>query len=101
MISVPKVEVSQDLKNADIFLSFYNEDKKNEPKNYFNEFSKYKKSIKYKLGLSLKLKYMPKINFILAFILSLSQIFHRVPLPQQASQGFAQPLLTLVLQPKL
>ena len=66
MISVPKVEVSQDLKNADIFLSFYNEDKNNKPKNYFNEFSKYKKSFKYKLGLSLKLKYMPKINFILA-----------------------------------
>mgnify|MGYP006125631351 CR=1 FL=1 len=66
MISVPKVEVSQDLKNADIFLSFYNEDKKNEPQHYFNEFSKYKKSIKYKLGLSLKLKYMPKINFVLA-----------------------------------
>ncbi len=66
MISVPKVEVSQDLKNADIFLIFYNEDKKNEIKNYFNEFSKYKKSIKYKLGLSLKLKYMPKINFVLA-----------------------------------
>ena len=66
MISVPKVEVSQDLKNADIFLSFYNEDKKNKPQIYFNEFSKYKKSIKYKLGLSLKLKYMPKINFILA-----------------------------------
>jgi len=65
MISVPKVQVSQDLKNADIFLSFYNENKKYNSKDYFEELNKHKKSIKYKLGISLKVKYMPKIKFIL------------------------------------
>jgi len=65
MISVPKVEVSQDLKNAEIYLSFYNDNKNFSSKDYFSEFSKYQKTLKYKLGLSLKLKYMPKIKFIL------------------------------------
>jgi len=66
MISVVKVEVSQDLKNADIYFSFFNSDKSVDTKEYFKKFCEYRKSIKYKLGLSLKLKYMPKINFLLA-----------------------------------
>ncbi len=66
MISVVKVEVSEDLKNTDIYFSFFNSNKKIEPEQYFKKFCEYKNSIKYKLGLSLKLKYMPKINFLLA-----------------------------------
>ena len=66
MISVSNVNVSQDLKNADISLSFYNENKDFDPKVYFKEFHSFKNSIKYKLGLALKLKYMPKIKFTLA-----------------------------------
>ena len=66
MISVSDVDVSQDLKNADISLSFYNEDKNFNPEIYFKNFCKHKSSIKYKLGLALKLKYMPKIKFSLA-----------------------------------
>ena len=66
MISVSNVDVSQDLKNANIFLSFYNEDKDFDPTVHFKAFCKHKNSIKYKLGLALKLKYMPRIKFSLA-----------------------------------
>ena len=66
MLSVVNVEVSQDLKCADIYMSFFSSKEIKEPSEYFKEFCNYKNSIKYKLGLSLKLKYMPKIKFKLA-----------------------------------
>ena len=66
MVSIADVKVSQDLRNADIYLSFYNKEEDFEPKVYFDELRKNTKSIKYKLGNALKLKYMPKIKFLLS-----------------------------------
>ena len=66
MVSIADVKVSQDLRNADIYLSFYNKEDNFDPKNYFNELQKNRKNIKYKLGNILKLKYMPKIKFFLS-----------------------------------
>ena len=66
MISVSEVKVSQNLKNADIYLSFYSEKNNFNRDEYFTELYKYKNHIKYKLGRNLKLKYVPKINFMLS-----------------------------------
>ena len=66
MVSIADVKVSQDLRNADIYLSFYNKEDDFDPKIYFDELRKNRKSIKYKLGNILKLKYMPKIKFFLS-----------------------------------
>ena len=66
MVSISDVKVSQDLRNADIYLSFYNKEDDFDPKFYFDELRKNTKSIKYKLGIILKLKYMPKIKFLLS-----------------------------------
>ena len=66
MISVAEVKVSDDLKNADIYLSFYSEEDKFNEEDYFKHLYKYKNQIKYKVGNSLKLKYIPKINFKLS-----------------------------------
>ena len=66
MISISEVKVSQNLKNADIYLSFYSEKSGFNREEYFNELYKYKGHIKYKLGQNLKLKYIPKINFMLS-----------------------------------
>ena len=63
MISVSEVKVSDDLRNADIFLSFYSEKDNFNAEDCFKHLFKYKSHIKYKLGNSLKLKYIPKINF--------------------------------------
>ena len=63
MISVSEVKVSDDLRNADIFLSFYSEKNDFNAEDCFKHLFKYKSHIKYKLGNSLKLKYIPKINF--------------------------------------
>ena len=49
-----------------IYGKFYNKEEDFEPKIYFDELRKNIKSIKYKLGNALKLKYMPKIKFILS-----------------------------------
>ena len=66
MISISEVRVSQDLKNADIYISFYRQEDTFNREKYFKELYKYKNNIKYKLGQSLKLKYVPKINFMLS-----------------------------------
>tara|TARA_Y100001970_G_scaffold42776_1_gene53237 strand:- start:5601 stop:5852 length:252 start_codon:yes stop_codon:yes gene_type:complete len=66
MVSIADVKVSQDLRNADIYLSFYNKGDSFDPKVYFDELRKNTSNIKYKLGLALKLKYMPKIKFLLS-----------------------------------
>ena len=66
MVSIAEVKVSQDLRNADIYISFYNKDDDFDPKIYFNELRKNTNTIKYKLGNILKLKYMPKIKFLLS-----------------------------------
>jgi len=66
MISIAEVKVSDDLKNADIYLSFYSEKETFNQEDCFKHLYKYKNHIKYKLGNSLKLKYIPKINFKLS-----------------------------------
>ena len=66
MISVSEVKVSDDLRNADIYLSFYSEKDTFNKEKCFKHLYKYKSHIKYKLGNSLKLKYIPKINFKLS-----------------------------------
>ena len=66
MVSVAQVNVSQDLKNADIYLSFYNKEDEFDPEVYFKALNKNRKNIKYKLGNVLKLKYIPKIKFFLS-----------------------------------
>tara|TARA_Y100000758_G_C15903503_1_gene368719 strand:+ start:365 stop:616 length:252 start_codon:yes stop_codon:yes gene_type:complete len=66
MISVAEVKVSDDLRSADIFLSFYSEKDTFDKETSFKHLYKYKNHIKYKLGKSLKLKYIPKINFKLS-----------------------------------
>tara|TARA_Y100000996_G_C22053254_1_gene450038 strand:+ start:143 stop:394 length:252 start_codon:yes stop_codon:yes gene_type:complete len=66
MVSIADVKVSQDLRNADIYLSFYNKDNDFDPKQNFNELRKNTNNIKFKLGNILNLKYMPKIKFFLS-----------------------------------
>ena len=66
MISVSKVIVSDDLRNADIHFSFYSEKDTFNKKDCFKHLYKYKSQIKYKLGNGLKLKYVPRINFELS-----------------------------------
>ena len=66
MVSVVDVKVSDDLKNATLYLSFYNNTKNFSPEYYFKELNSKKNIIKYKLGNSLKLKYMPRIKFLLS-----------------------------------
>ena len=46
MISVSEVKVSQNLKNADIYLSFYSEKNNFNRDEYFTELYKYKNHIK-------------------------------------------------------
>ena len=66
MMSVSEVKVSDDLRNADIYLSFYSEKEDFNEEECFKHLYKYKSHIKYKLGNSLKLKYIPKIHFKLS-----------------------------------
>ena len=66
MVSVVDVKVSDDLKNATLYLSFYNNTKDFSPEEYFKELNSKRNIIKYKLGNSLKLKYMPTIKFLLS-----------------------------------
>ena len=66
MVSVSDVKVSRDLRNADIYLSFYNKEEDFDPDIYFKELRKHTSSIKYRLGNIIKLKYMPNIKFLLS-----------------------------------
>ena len=65
MISVSEVEVTDDLRFAKIYLSFYNMNSQNN-KNHFKVIKENKNIIKYKLGKQLRTKYVPKIDFILS-----------------------------------
>ena len=65
MISVSEVEVSDDLRFAKIYLSFYNMNNQNN-KTHFQVIKENKNIIKYKLGKQLRTKYVPKIDFILS-----------------------------------
>ena len=60
------MKVSQDLKNADIYFSFYSNDAEFDIKKSFNILCKNQGSIKFKIGQNLKLKYVPKIKFKLS-----------------------------------
>ena len=66
MISIVNVEVSQDLKNAKIYLSFYDDSNSNKPSEYFKFLKKSLGQIKFKIGNSLKTKYVPNIKFFLS-----------------------------------
>tara|TARA_Y100000590_G_scaffold412227_1_gene506992 strand:- start:263 stop:511 length:249 start_codon:yes stop_codon:yes gene_type:complete len=66
MVSIVKVEVSPDLKNAKIFLSFYDDKKTNSSSEYFNFLKKSLGQIKFKIGIALKTKYVPNIKFFLS-----------------------------------
>ena len=50
MVSIADVKVSRDLRNADIYLSFYNKEEDFDPKIYFDELRKNRKSIKFKFN---------------------------------------------------
>ena len=63
MISIVEVDVSDDLKNAKIYLSIYdsNDDNIND---IFKIINNKKNMIKFKLGQKLKAKYVPEIKFL-------------------------------------
>ena len=62
MISVSDVKLSDDLRFAKIYLSFYGVDNTNSA-NYLKLIKNNKNIIKYKLGTELKTKYVPNIEF--------------------------------------
>ena len=66
MVSIVSVDVSSDLRNAKVYLSLFSNIENFDIKKSFNEIMKNKNIIKYKLGLKLKTKYVPKINFFLS-----------------------------------
>ena len=66
MISIVDVKVSRDLKHADIYLSFYSEDKSYSSIDYFNNLKDNFGAIKFKIGNDLKTKYIPNFKFHLS-----------------------------------
>ena len=66
MMSISDVKVSQDLRNADIFISFYNKEDSFESKDYLKIIKSKTNSLKFKISASLNMKYMPKIKFFLS-----------------------------------
>ena len=56
MVSVAEVKVSEDLRNADLYLSLYSEKENFNKEDCFKQLYKYKSHIKYKIGNGLKLK---------------------------------------------
>ena len=64
MISVTKVVLSRDIKIARIFLSIYSNQEGFDVNAIFNKIVDSRKTIKYKMGLQLKSKYVPEIEFI-------------------------------------
>ena len=62
MISVVLVDVSDDLRYAKIYLSIYNN--KDNIDIIIKEINKKKNAIKFKMGNTLKAKYVPEIFFL-------------------------------------
>jgi len=65
MISVSDVKLTDDLRFAKIYLSFYATDN-TKSENYLKLIKDNKNIIKYKLGVQLKTKYVPNIEFFLS-----------------------------------
>ena len=64
MISIVKVYVSDNLKNASIYFSIYNVKDKSALSNILKTIENKTSYIKFKLGNGLKAKYVPQIKFI-------------------------------------
>ena len=65
-MSISEVKVSQDLRNADIFISFYDREDSFNPKDYLKIIKSKTNSLKFKISSSLNMKYMPNIKFFLS-----------------------------------
>ncbi len=64
MISITKVEMSKDIKIAKIFISIFSNSNQIKKDQIFQSIIDNRKIIKYKMGLNLKSKYVPDIEFI-------------------------------------
>ena len=65
IITISKVILSRDMKIAKVYLSIYNKDEQNITKDEFNNIKNNKNILKFKVGNTLSLKYMPDIRFFL------------------------------------
>ena len=63
IITVTKVKVSSDLKLAKIYISIFNNDNEKLFDTEFNNIKTNHKNLRYHLGMNLKSKYVPKIQF--------------------------------------
>ena len=63
MISVTKVELSKDIKTAKIYLSIFSNNNDLDINDIYKKILENKNSIKFKMGLQLKSKYVPEIEF--------------------------------------
>jgi len=66
MMSISEVKVSQDLRHADIFISFYNKEDSFDSKDYLKVIKSKANLLKFKISSSLNMKYMPNIKFFLS-----------------------------------
>ena len=66
MMSISEVKVSQDLRHADIFISFYNKEDSFDSKDYLKIIKSKANLLKFKISSSLNMKYMPNIKFFLS-----------------------------------
>ena len=64
MISIVKVDVSDNLKNSDIYFSVYNVENKKVLNNIVKTVKDKTSYIRFKIGRALKAKYVPEIKFI-------------------------------------
>ena len=64
MVSVLKADVSKDLKHAKVFLSVYSTDEEKAEKT-FNAIVSESKRVRHELALSMRLRTVPEIHFIL------------------------------------
>ena len=65
-MSISEVKVSQDLRHADIFISFYNKEDSFDSKDYLKIIKSKANLLKFKISSSLNMKYMPNIKFFLS-----------------------------------
>ena len=61
LMTVTRVQVSDDLQNAKVFVSFINE--KKEISELIEDLTTHNKQLRYHLGNKLSLKYVPKLKF--------------------------------------
>ena len=66
MVSVVNVEVSQDLQNAKVYLSFYSKDDARTSEDYLKYLRSNLGKIKFMIGNKMKTKYVPKIKFFIS-----------------------------------